>query len=515
MSWVDKNKGAGPWPFEEQANKFGYLNNPRWTDAPGPPVDYTGREDEEPQVWDIGDQNNHIVVANEFSKEHKPCGHWHKKPIVPVPSVPSVPSVEGYIISGAYFYTDFAYDFFVMLVDASEVKWAKRFWLSSDRSGYGRSIVEVSDGVVVAGVSIKDGIFKQFVIKLSKDTGSVIWSTVLDAPSQDEQLSSITKLSDGGLVTVGWTYRLSVKNLCIIKLTSGGAIDWGKTIIGTTSGDIGFSVIATSDGGFVLAGVTEAFAEANLKDGIIIKFTSGGTISWAKRYNRTGTSDDEVITDIQETSDGGFIAIGYTREYGVGYGDILIIKLTSSGNITWTLRIVADSGAGDRLGCKIREVSDGYVFIGYHPDEISLTKITSAGNWSWSKKITNDAAGDMYYGDLGALTLSGTGIAFAGITYNGGISAYDILLANVNLSGTIPGCGYISNVTPTTEAGNVVANNLSLTTSPLARNTESHNLNELSPTIGLNNYCLSDEFFAHQLTTNLKNLEPYDMIKLG
>lgn len=89
MSWVDDNKGEGPWPFTEQLDKWGYLNNPRWTDAPGPPVNYTGREDEEPQVWDIGDQNNHIVVANKFSKDHKPCGHWHKKPIeVPEPEIP-------------------------------------------------------------------------------------------------------------------------------------------------------------------------------------------------------------------------------------------------------------------------------------------------------------------------------------------------------------------------------------------------------------------------------------------
>jgi hypothetical protein len=31
MGWVDDNKGAGPWAFIPQENKWGYLNNPLWS----------------------------------------------------------------------------------------------------------------------------------------------------------------------------------------------------------------------------------------------------------------------------------------------------------------------------------------------------------------------------------------------------------------------------------------------------------------------------------------------------
>ena len=60
MSWKD-DKDLGPWEFEEQPNKWGYLNNPRWSsktdaqefsEAVGNPIDPTDT--------------------------HKPCGHWHK-----------------------------------------------------------------------------------------------------------------------------------------------------------------------------------------------------------------------------------------------------------------------------------------------------------------------------------------------------------------------------------------------------------------------------------------------------
>ena len=42
--------------FEEQQNKWGYLNNPRWRVSPMVSVNYTGREIEEPQVWNLPNQ---------------------------------------------------------------------------------------------------------------------------------------------------------------------------------------------------------------------------------------------------------------------------------------------------------------------------------------------------------------------------------------------------------------------------------------------------------------------------
>lgn len=52
------NKASNPiWDFTEQKNKWGYLNNPNWTSTPSAPVNYDGREDEEPQIWTVeGDE---------------------------------------------------------------------------------------------------------------------------------------------------------------------------------------------------------------------------------------------------------------------------------------------------------------------------------------------------------------------------------------------------------------------------------------------------------------------------
>ena len=89
MGWKD-DKNLGPWDFIEQPSKWGYLNNPRWMTIPQLPVNYDGREDEEPQIW----TPNNIRYLDDESDEHLPCGHWHK-----VPGLPS-PEEDIYLING-------------------------------------------------------------------------------------------------------------------------------------------------------------------------------------------------------------------------------------------------------------------------------------------------------------------------------------------------------------------------------------------------------------------------------
>ena len=73
MSDWKRNKNSGPWPFVPQPNKWGYLNDPRWTATPEAPVSYDGNERAEPQIWDPIQKKGMRDPTG-----HKPCGHWHK-----------------------------------------------------------------------------------------------------------------------------------------------------------------------------------------------------------------------------------------------------------------------------------------------------------------------------------------------------------------------------------------------------------------------------------------------------
>ena len=68
MSWKD-DKDLGPWNFDEQSDKWGYLNNPRWSNNPKGAADPISATEfcEEKQI-SLDPEGQHI-----------PCGHWHKK----------------------------------------------------------------------------------------------------------------------------------------------------------------------------------------------------------------------------------------------------------------------------------------------------------------------------------------------------------------------------------------------------------------------------------------------------
>jgi len=93
-------------------------------------------------------------------------------------------------------------------------------------------------------------------------------------------------------------------------------------------------------------------------------------IEWAKCY---GGSSVEVPYCIQQTSDGGYIAVGFTESqdgdvYGLhdpatgGLGDAWIVKTDNIGKIVWTRTIGGSSE--DRL-YSIQQTAGGYIAAGY------------------------------------------------------------------------------------------------------------------------------------------------------
>lgn len=86
MTWIDDNKGSGPWDFTEQKDKWGYLNNPRWSNNPKKEGDSMSAAD--------------FSTAKGLSlnpEDHRPCGHWHKHSDIPVePLIPIYIEMHNY-----------------------------------------------------------------------------------------------------------------------------------------------------------------------------------------------------------------------------------------------------------------------------------------------------------------------------------------------------------------------------------------------------------------------------------
>ena len=157
-------------------------------------------------------------------------------------------------------------------------------------------------------------------------------------------------------------------------------IQWQKTI-GGSGEDALNSIIQTSDGKFLLGGYSDSNISGEKsedsrggKDYWIVKVDGNGGIVWQKTY---GGSDEDFLTSILQTSDGGFIigGISYSdvsgekNEDSYGFGDFWVLKLDASGAIEWQKTI---GGIGDDSLHSIVETDDGgYVLSGDSASPIS------------------------------------------------------------------------------------------------------------------------------------------------
>ena len=156
----------------------------------------------------------------------------------------------------------------------------------------------------------------------------------------------------------------------IIKLNSVGEIQWQKTF-GGTGNDYLFDIQKTIDGGFITIGSTtsnDGDVSINKGNGDcwVVKFNETGIIQWEKTFGGTGNDEANMI---KQTNDGNYIFIGYTNSldgdiiFSNGGYDFWIVKIDEIGNILWQKTL---GGADEDFGNSIQQTSDGgFITIGY------------------------------------------------------------------------------------------------------------------------------------------------------
>lgn len=221
------------------------------------------------------------------------------------------------------------YDIYVAKITSESFhNWSKAIGGTNDDYGY--SIIQTTDGsYIILGETTSFGAGLSDIYILGIDgNGNLQWSKTLGGTGYDYAYG-ITKTTDGGFAITGGTtsFGAGLNDFYIAKFNSSGALQWNRTI-GGTGDDLSYSIIQSTDGGYVVAGCTNSFGAGNY-DMFIVKLNNNGTYQWSRTVG--GGNYDDAFS-ISQTADGGYIASGQTSSFGAGGTDMYIVKFDANGN---------------------------------------------------------------------------------------------------------------------------------------------------------------------------------------
>ena len=310
--------------------------------------------------------------------------------------------------------------------------------------------------------------------------GTKVWDKRFGGAG-DDSCNAVIATVDGGYLLVGDTGANSGatgdrsepsrgwSDYWVVKIDANGVKQWDKTF-GGTDGDYCADVVATPDGGFLLAGNSKSGANgdksqqgrgasawaSHTADFWAIKINSIGTKIWDKRF---GGSEADKCTAAIVTSDGGYLLVGDTKsgvsgdksEPNRGNQDYWVLKIDDNGNKVWDKSL--GGGGGDFASSVVQDVSGGYLVAGRSGNASGANgdrSQSSRGNEDfWAVKLDGngnrtlhavDTDGDNLTWSLltpanhGTATVSGTGVSPPTFSYspNPGFQGTDSFVVRVS-----------------------------------------------------------------------------------
>ena len=346
---------------------------------------------------------------------------------------------------------------------APSIEWQKTYGLEGWEEA--NCIQKTSDGGYVIAGEVTGGDGGGFLVVKINNTGVLQWQKRYGGSSAIEAAYSIQQTSDGGYIVAGHTSSTDgdvtgnhggTPDFWVIKINSIGTLQWQKTL-GGNNNDFAYSVQQTTDGGYIVAGVTSSvdgditFNHGNENDDYwIVKLNSTGVVQWQKTL---GGTNNDIARSIQQTADGGYIITGEAvsddgdvlNDLNGAYGNAWVVKLDSTGNIQWqkTLEKIINHATE---GYSIQQTTDGgYIMVGqtlsvdYLNWEYYVVKMNASGIVEWQNSYggtLNDYAYSVKQTTDGGYIVAGSTRSTGGdVSGNNGIDDY--WLIKLNSAGTL------------------------------------------------------------------------------
>ncbi|MDI6840320.1 MAG: hypothetical protein QMD71_05680 [bacterium] len=107
------------------------------------------------------------------------------------------------------------------------------------------------------------------------------------------------------------------QEVLLIKRNSDGGPSWWN-YFGGSGDDCGYGIQQTTDAGYIIVGYTASYGEGG-KDIWLIKTDTGGDTLWTRTFGGPYSDEGHLV---KQTADGGYIIVDSTYSYGAGISDV-------------------------------------------------------------------------------------------------------------------------------------------------------------------------------------------------
>ena len=267
--------------------------------------------------------------------------------------------------------------------EAGDVQWTTTLGYNGTND-QGNSIFECENGdFVIAGTYSTVGGANGFVVRVNNN-GQLLWTYEIGLDAFTENLIDVVESNNGAIIAIGTTdyWGAGLDDVFVVSLSPIGSPVWMRTY-GGVDDDIGRSIVESKDGGYALLANTYSYG-AGFADFWLIRIDVNGNALWNNTYG--GALVDSAY-DIIECYPGGFIMAGQTRSFGDAQGDFYVVRADSDGSIVWDEYYV---GSGEDFATGVISASRGGFtivgisnYIGGNP-QTRITRIQQDSTEIWS-----------------------------------------------------------------------------------------------------------------------------------
>ena len=276
--------------------------------------------------------------------------------------------------------------------------------------------------------------------------------TALNSNSQNYYLKT---LNDNNSLLVHEAYRLICKThdnnymlttygvynfssyYLLFKIDPDGNVIWSKKF-GPFAGEPA-GILLAIDNGFIITGHSHDFgSNPGGGDMLIIKVDSSGLFQWAKNIRSAFGSDGTSVT---RTQDSCYIVTGYaTMDYTAMRREIPLIKIDNNGNVIYSKNFGMNQT--DEYIYSIKTLHDySYILSGktFHPTNAIIIKIGSNDQIIWSKRYKNCDAREI-------IETNDNGFAFIGTTFDSITLNQNTIFVKLDSTGNVEYSKTIGNI---------------------------------------------------------------------